>query len=555
MKKYIIFFTACIICFIHNVYAQTAVIPYKINNSSIDFPESMGGEYSRLLSIAAFIVKDNIEIASPRDIDMDLGRLKINPQEVITGDDLDLLGRTRHIDYFLSGSLSRNGKGYRSESVLYSVRDGKIAVRIRVEDGDLYKLAEKEVREAFVQYRNKTIPADGGITRMDAVFLLDMSYGIQHDWPSVRNAIIEFSSNCIDTLRIDTRIYLVPFSDRHGHTTGSVSINSIPDVRRELENLNPSGASSSDTFNRSLQHAVQNIRWRYNARKVIVLISNSRVNVRTAEKYGVLARNKGIPIVSISLGQIIGDQGEVFDRLSRITGGQHVHAAYHQKIFNAKGESLELYLENGRLFKSQFPENRWKKGLFLKRQKSQGHEKQKSFAEEIYYNDRKISVFPHTISEAYGKITMDRIINRETVENNIDALLINAVKTGGKKKAAGSMIGKALVSDGKISFWVYTEDAHCLAYLEKSRKSDMYIPLGVIVQKDTSAAYGVTLVPHVTDLDSGYIPALIKAGLSDIVKQSEYYMTRGLLYPPVWFVNVKVDTVERLHGGKDIRQR
>ena len=537
------------------LYAQIAVIPYKINNSSVNFPETMGGQYSRLLSVAAFIAKEIDEIVSPLDIETDLERMKLNSQEVITRDDLDLLGRTRRIDYFLTGSLAKKANGYQSESVLYSVRDRKIIVRVRVEDADLFKLAEKEVREAFVQYRYRSLPRDSAAMNMDAVFLLDTSYGMNHDWKSVKNAIIEFSSKCIDTLRIDTRIYIVPFSDRHAYSTSSVSINSIPNVRRELENLNPSGGPGSENFIQSLQYAVLNIRWRDDARKMIVIMADSSISAGTADKYAVLARNKGVSIISISLGKIAGDQSEVYDRLATITGSVPVHAAYHQKIYDSKAESQELFLENGRLFTSNFPDSEWRKGLFAEKNKAQGYGKPKSFLEEIFFNDARVPVFPNTMADSYSRITVKRIINKENIDDNIGSLLDRFLDTGGKRKVAAGIIGKALVSDGKVSFWIYSNNKDCMTFLENGQKSGFYVTIGVTVKKDQGAAYGVTLVPLITNLGSSYVPEILKAGLSDIIKQSEYYTTRGLFYPPVWFVSVKIDTTERLHGGKDIRQR
>ncbi|HNW31024.1 MAG TPA: hypothetical protein PKN50_21285, partial [Spirochaetota bacterium] len=42
------------------LHAEIAIIPYKVENSSVDFPESTGGEYSRLLSVASMLLKDDV---------------------------------------------------------------------------------------------------------------------------------------------------------------------------------------------------------------------------------------------------------------------------------------------------------------------------------------------------------------------------------------------------------------------------------------------------------------------------------------------------------------
>ncbi len=89
-------------------------------------------------------------------------------------------------------------------------------------------------------------------------------------------------------------------------------------------------------------------------------------------------------------------------------------------------------------------------------------------------------------------------------------------------------------------------------FLEKQRTGHVN-PLGVTVKKDPGSAYGITLVPTVKDLTADYIPRCLATGLGDIVKRSDYYATRGLMYPPVWFVNLKIDNAERVRGGRDIR--
>ncbi len=538
-----------------SVFAEVAIIPYKINSASSDFPEKMGGEYSRLLSVAAMISKENLEVISPADVDTDLEQLKINPQELITGDDLDLLGKTRRIDYFLTGSLTKNRSGYRSESILYSVREKKITARMRVESSDLYKLGEKEVREAFVQYRNRIPREEAEAMSMDVVFLLDNSYSVSNDWQSVKNAIVEFASDSIDTRRIDTRIYLVPFSDRRAYSASSVSINSITSLRQELDNLSPAGGQSTEGFAKSLRHAVQEVRWRNAARKLLIVVADSSVSAGEGDKYAVLGKNRGISIVSLCLGRISGDKCEAYERLAQITGGINAHVAYHQKLYDAKADSLDLYMENGRFFKSVVSGGEWRPGLFVRKRDSSGHGKLKSFLEEIFFNEKKVALLPHTMPDAYSRITMERVINYEKLEDNIAQLLGAVLGKGRRGRAAEGVIGKALISEGGVSFWIYPNSQDSMAMLENASKRGVYILLGVMAKKDPNAPYGVTLVPQIASLDSNYVPELLKARLSDFIKQSDYYLTRGLFFPPVWFVSVKVETAERLRSAEDIRRR
>lgn len=540
------------------INAEIAILPYKIDNSSTDFPVTMGGEYSRLLSVASILSKEDCEIMPPRDIDLDLERMKLSSQDVITKDDLDLLGKSNRIDYVLSGVLARTGGIYRSDSVLYSVRDRRIIVRTRVADSDLFKLAEKEIKEALVSYRNKTTRSgsEGGRDAMDVLFLLDMSYQMSQDWDFVKNAVTGYSARLIDTLRFDTRVYIVPFSDRIIHPSSSALINSITAVRSELEKLKPAGGAGSDDLAKSLQYSIGNVRWRTAAGKVVIIISNSSVSPRAVEKYGNMARKKKIIIHAVSLGKVPGDDSEALGRLASISGGRHAHAAYHQRLFDAAGDPVDVYMENGRLFKSRLPDGEWKKGLFEATASGRQYGKPRSFIDEIFYNEKNISITPYAMPQTYARITLERIINQDPLENNIDQLVKRvSEKRNGRKTAVRAPAGKALVTDGKISLWITAHDDDFMNFFIDGQKTGFVSPVGVIVKKDAGAAYGVALIPVVKGLTADYIPRILVTSLGDIVKHSDYYCTKGLLYPPVWFVNVKIDNAEKFRSGKDIRGR
>jgi hypothetical protein len=548
---------ACIFFYTAALGAGIAVIPYKIENSSSDFPESTGAEYSRLLSVASLVMKDDAETVSPRHVNRELDRLKLSPQDVITKDDLDLMGKTLHADYFLLGNLSRGGDRYRSDSVLYSVRDRKVVARARVSDNELIGLAQKEVKEALRKFRSKSFKDTGtGGGAMDLVFLMDLSYRINRDWQPVKSAVIGLVSHLIDSRRMDTRVYLVPFSDKIKYSTSSASVNSIVAVRNDLDNLKPAGGAGKDDFSKSLRHAVNSVRWRADARKTIVVISNTPVSSGSADRLGVVARNKGIIINTISLGRMSGDESQELGRLAESTAGSRSHAAYHQKIFDPAGEAVELYMENGRIFRSRVPDKEWKKGLFSKEGSRRQQGKPKSFLEEVFISEKKGLPTPYDLPQVYSRITMDRVINQEQLESNVDLLVKRGMTAGKTRKGTRAVsAGKALISDGKISFWVSAPSEDFIKYFIDRQDAGLAFPLGVMVKKDVNSAYGVSLVPVIKGIGSDYLPQCLKASLSDIVRRGEYYSTSGLSFPPVWFVDVKVENSERSRGGSDIRGR
>jgi hypothetical protein len=480
--------------------------------------------------------------------------MKISTQEVITKDDLDLLGRTRRIDYFLAGSLSRKGGKYVSESVLYSVREGRVIARAAVEDEDLLSLAGKEIREALVPFRNRKTARepDTGATE-DVLFLLDLSYLMNADWPAVKEAVAGYAAELIDTRRADTRVYIVPFSDRNAYASSSVSVNSISSVRSELDKLKPAGGAGAEQFIQSLKYSLNSVRWRQGGRTMII-ISNSSFASREAETYAVTARKKGILIHAVSLGRIPGEGSEVLDRIASANGGVHAHASYHQRLFNAGGEPVEVYMENGRLFKSAYPDRDWKNGLYEPGTQGRRRGSPKSFLDEIFFSGKGKAVVPYALPEAYARVSMERIINQGLLENNIDVLVRRAVRAApdrGTSPRAGA--GRVLISDGKVSFWMDVPDGEFMDYFENRQKAGSQVLIGVMVKKDPGATYGVSLVPRLRGLAGDLVPQSVRAGLGDIVKRADYYTTRGVSYPPVWFITVKVESAERARAKGDVR--
>ena len=553
-----IIFACAVLCAVVPVpirAAELAVIPYRIGNPSTDFPESTGKEYSRIIAVASIILKEDVEVTPPREIEADLDRMKISPQDIVTKDDLDLLGRTRRIDYFLTGDLSRKGGKYVSESVLYSVREGRVVARASVDDGDLLGLAGRDVREALVPFRNvkASREQDAGAAE-DVLFLLDTSYLMSADWPSVKEAVTGYASELIDSRRADTRVYIVPFSDRDAYAASSVSVNSIASVRSELDRLKPAGSAGAEQFVRSLKYALNSVRWRQGGRTMII-ISNSSFASRDVETYAVAARTKGIRIHAISLGRIAGEGSEVLDRIASAGGGMHEHVAYHQRLYNAGGEPVEAYMENGRLFRSTGPDRDWKNGLFKPGSRERRSGTPKSFLEEIFFSerDKARAITPYGLPDAFVRITMERIINQGPLESNLDVLVRRSALPSSDRGPSRAAAGRVLASDGKVSFWMDVPDGAFMEYFESRQKAGSMVLLGVTVKKNPASTYGVSLVPRVRGLSGDLVPQSLRAGLADIVKKPDYYSTRGVSYPPVWFVSVRIESAERGRPREDIR--
>jgi len=535
--------------------AEVAILPYKIKNPSKNFPVSIGVEYSKILSVAAIIAKRNIDIVSPRIIETDLLRHKISAQDIISEEKLHTLAGSLGSNYILLGSLSYTKGRYKSESILYSIPDRKIVLKILVKADNIIKLAEKEINEAFIQYDN--IIEENHDRGQDLVFLLDLSYNINNDWTSLKKAIPEFASRLIDKKQINTRVYIVPFSDRVYYSRSFFSDNSIPSIRKGMESLKPAGGTDYKNFIKSLRYSIRSIKWRRDSNKIIIIVSNSNLNkARFIEKYAFMAKKRKISIYSMSLGLLSRDDNNALKRITEITDGFNINVSYHQKVFDRNGKAVELYMENGRLFQSLFFNRSWDRGLYDEENSRSVYKKPKKYLDEIFYADQKFNVTPYSMTKLYTRITSKDLINQKELENNIGAVFNKISGSCFKGNRASKIpLGKVLLSDGRISFWSYIRDRELLDFFIEKNKKKYYFHLGVVIKRDIGKTYGLSFMPKVKGLASYYIPDRLKTDLISIIKKRDYYISKGLFYPPVWFVNIKVEKVEKFKDKIDIRNR
>lgn len=143
-------------------------------------------------------------------------------------------------------------------------------------------------------------------------------------------------------------------------------------------------------------------------------------------------------------------------------------------------------------------------------------------------------------------------MQKEPLQNNL-ADIILSMQSGLSKSSGTAFSGRVLLSDGKISFWVKVKDQKMLDIFEKHAASGFYLKTGFNIKKSDADAYGIELTPVTTDISADYIPDLAKTTLTDIVKNREFFMTKGIGSPPVWFVEVKVENIERYDIKIDVR--
>jgi hypothetical protein len=537
-------------------YSQIAVIPYKIKNPSDSFSPLRGEEYARMLSIA-MLIKKNVEVATPRDVIIDLKRFSLNPQGVITKDDLQILGKGGYIEYFLLGAVSRIGDSYISDSRLYSVRENSVTISNRSRAGNLFDLAERDVGEMCLQFPDRPRPNLSG-SSVDVSIVADLSYNVSREWSSVKSGIGNFVETLSDNWYIDSRVYIIPFSDFYTVEKSILHVNSPMGLKRELERLRPQGGNRVKFLERALSYSVRNVSWRRNSSKIILIITNSPLgNEHFVERYIIAAKGSGIRVFTLSLGNLNWSDTSRVKQLSTMGRGLHFSTTYHQRLFDLRGKSIDLLIEAGRLFKSMgFGD--WRGGVLSYSSKRADYSRVDSTLDEILYDERKYDINPYNLTRYYTELTGEGIMNQGAVENNIEATLerIGESCIGSGAKRMGRRIGRALISDGKITFWINIMNKSDLDYFEKKLSHRFFHPIGISLQKSSDEPYGIALNPTIlpVDITGDYVPEMMKTDLESLIKKPDYYMENGLFHPPIWFVSIKVERIKRDRGVHDIRE-
>jgi hypothetical protein len=247
--KRIVFIVLLLIAW-NNVHASIAVLPYRDNayDSRIS-----GKEYSRLVALGILLSKD-IDVLSPEEAEIGMKQLGINPDGSVDADDLNAFGIKYNLTYILLGTISKKNNEFVFDNVLYSVRERSILSRNNNRSSDIYRLVQIEIKDTLVSFGDKKTGQAKDQT--DIVFLLDSSYNITDEWDDAKKAVYDFSSTLIAKHNIDSKIYLVPYSERSSYESITHYQNNIKDLNTALSKLKPGGAAKLDKFQSLLDYSV-----------------------------------------------------------------------------------------------------------------------------------------------------------------------------------------------------------------------------------------------------------------------------------------------------------
>lgn len=545
MKKIFYIFFLSMILFPCWLYSESIVVmPYRIEPP---LDKISGDDYAKMLSLGIMFTKD-IDVVNPSEVSLAMEMLGIRPEKEITAEHLHSLGLRCRAEYVLIGILKKSKGVYYYENVLYSVRNDDVLSRNSGKAKDLYSIVHQEIRDTLINLRDiKSITPKA---KADVAIILDSSYSMSSEIDTVRNSITEFIGELIGKYGIDTRVYLIPSSDNRSFESMTMHQNSIKELRQRLDNIKPSGTAKADTILRSLTYALENIRWRGDASKDIVVINNSEVNkIFLAEQYAKKAKDRNIRISIISGGRVGGDLSDL-DRLSELTDGFDSAISYHQRLFDPQGNSYEIYLQRGRVFYSLGEYKFWRDGILSRKGKNTRYVKTPEYFEELY--TAKVKPWPENLAQFFSTAKGISIGEKNPLQSNI-ANIFDELKNYGFKKDSSFYYGKALISDGNISLWVRIRDRDVLEKFLSYSQRGILVKCGFTVSIAEGEPYGITLTPVASDITSDYITDFVRTSLIDIVKNKDYYMTKGIGRPPVWFINVKIENVESYIHAKDIR--
>jgi len=542
MKKIVFILSFIFIC--SGAFASIAVMPYRME---LPPGEITGRDYAKLLSLTILLAKDT-DVLSPEESEIGMKQIGIKPEGAVTEEDLYNFGTRYKLDYILIGTVTKKKGQYHFDNVYYAVRNRKIVSRNRNSAGDIFKLARQEVKDTLFSLQQKEAVKQQ--KQADIAFVIDLSYNIADEWETVQDAVNSINSSLVGRHSIDTRIFIIPFSDRKDQELATVHDNSIKGVREKLSSLQPAGGPDMNRFMSVLNHTIRNLKWRSGSAKEIIIITNSNLTgIFMSEKYASEAKKRGIKITVISCGKVTGEFGDI-ERLPELTGGSNFSVSYHQTVHDAQGGKHELYLQRGRVFHSMSLYRSWRGGILVSMNKNPKYVKVPETLEEIYL--AKNTVAPGKMAQVYSDTDHVRLLEKDHLQNNIGDIL-EALQGSYTKASVTGNYGKALISDGKISMWVRVTDKKIMQDFILNEGRGFYTKVGVIVRVSKSGEYGVELAPVITGITADYIPDRCKAALSDIIKKADFYSSTGAGFPPVWFIDVKIENCESYERNKDVR--
>jgi len=522
-------FFVLILFFSSPLFADTAVLPYKVESADSSYDETLGKEYAKLVALAMHIQK-GIAIYSHDLLEKDLHEFSIDPQGVVGSEALDILGKSRYIDRIQIGTLTKTKRGFAVKSIVYEVATQKIISRCTEYADTLFELANTEMRSLYLNFPDNTLAP--GKSVYDIAFLVDNSYSASREWKDIKRGIITLCDSISDNWS-DMRVYIVPMLSQ-SKKIGTYAIASATTLDDTLQELSlTKGIVKSITP--QIGYIAKSLPWRKDAKKLCVIIAASSCNYTEARSMRFILKKNNVTIYAVGTGTLTHADRVALSQF----GDSYYDITYHQRMYDFSGNPVDVFCEAGRIFHGDAG-SRWRNGVTTKTKAA------KPFVAEVF---GATAALPYELPTIYPKLSPIKILNTDELENNIVDICqaIAAAST-----VQGKDIARVLLSGEGYSLWLPVADASVLAYLKQNQNIRMYI--GISPKQDLSAPYGVALLPvAVTGMPGSHIPSMLKMTLKDIIQRKGF--SKGLFNPPVWFVPVTVTQIMVYGSQDDIRNK
>jgi hypothetical protein len=516
---------------------ELAVLPYKVEASSGSVQKDLSEDYAKVLGLG-ISVKYSKSFYNPYELKKDLQSSGINPSRNITLDELHFLGTRRRLSYIVVGTVYKLSGSYRAKSVLYSVKGNRVIARSNVEAGDLLTLATKDLEELFVY----DVGAHENLkTTVDLLLLVDSSYKNSEELSLLKKQLKD-SFSTIYEYWPGSRISLLQFDNKREFSVRGFSTFSA--FSKGVDSLNTGGAAESDTLYRALRFGYVNNRWRRNSKRSVFVLSNTSIS--SSGPFSTLLnemKGRGITLSFYLGGRVSQKSWTYYESMADRTGGRVLYPVYHKRFVNHQNKSEELFMYKERLYVSSHENSTWRE------QFNPGDMRQ--------LFDLPEGITPYDLSDYYHDGLKGVVIKEEALENNGIYLINEYVKgtLSGDKVLRAKPLARVMLSTIDSSIWVDVVNYEDLKHFKAAKEAGRSFYLGVRIDVNSRSVFGYSFNPYSYEFGftGDYMVSAIAPDLKEVTSSPYKYFNKGLLSPPLWFINVKVDRLEEYESENDLR--
>lgn len=528
--------------------SDIAVIPYKIENPGEKFPISKGVEFAKYMGVGASIVKGFDYYPFSQTV-KDLDDYGIQPEKSLSLEQLQILSKSRMIDYVISGTIVKTDSGYIVKSILFSRHAGKIISRSTTKSYSFKKLAEKDIDNLFTYF----ISPKNNIAKSSysqTLFIVDNSFLCSREMPKIKSNILSLSSALVNNYK-RSEFFLLQYYGKSSFST----IRTINGLEKNINSISTNHKSAESSFDNILSDSIKRIPWNNTSIKNIVIITNSSIKKSSYLNFTISkAAALKIKINFVLLGRVSESSNIVYSSIAQKTEGIVKDVTYSQTLFDHRGNSYTLYYERSRLFISDSKPSKWQEGVLIYRGASRFSSISKvSYVKELLVQSNSAIKDPYALSEYFKRNGNRPVVKSDYPENNI-SYIFNKVLFGEMISKDHKPIARVQLYYFKASIWIDVYSEEDLKYYLEKKESGISFIAGLRLLKNNSSVYGFSPASKVFyNFKREQLPVSLMLNLDELLKNPEKYSKEGFLNPPIWFSEVKVGEIIVKRDVNDIR--